>query len=130
MSGHEILHYPFLVTYGEVGVEAAVLVGVIGEGDIALTFTTPPTHGTLVRSGARIHWAAISATKRVVEAVVHCKVAESKRIAEHCRCKSAARRVVEHHVRPTVVEHWHITEINHIVAVAVDVVAVGEQVVD
>lgn len=120
----------FLVTYGEVGVEAAVLVGVVSEGDIALTFTTPPTHGTLVRSGARIYWAAIGATECVVEAVVHRKVAECKRIAEHCRCKSAARRVVEHHVRPTVVEHWHITEINHIVVVAVDVVAVGEQVVD
>lgn len=106
------------------------MVGVIGEGDIALTFTTPPAHGTLVRSGARIYWAAISATKRVVEAVVHRKVAESKRIAEHCRCESAARCVVEHHVRPTVVEHWHITEINHIVAVTVDIVAVGEQVVD
>lgn len=130
MSGREILHYPFLVTYGEVGVEATVLVSVVGEGDVALTFTTPPTHGTLVRSGARIYWAAISATKRIVETVVHRKVAESKRIAEHCRCKSAARCVVEHHVRPTVVEHWHITEINHIVAVAVDIVAVGEQVVD
>lgn len=125
-----MLHYSFLITYGEVGVEPAVLVGVVGEGDIALTFTTPPTHGAFVRSGARIYWATIGATKRIVEAVVHRKVAESKRIAEHCRCKSAARCVVEHHVRPTVVEHWHITEINHIVAVAVDVVAVGEQVVD
>lgn len=95
-----------------------------------MTFTAPPAHGTLVRSGACIYWAAIGATKCVVEAVVHRKVAESKRIAEHCRCKSAARCVVEHHVRPTVVEHWHITEINHIVAVAVDIVAVGEQVVD
>lgn len=95
-----------------------------------MTFTTPPTHGALVRGGACIYWAAIGATKRVVEAVVHRKIAESKRIAKHCRSKSAARCVVEHHVRPTVVEHWHITEINHIVAVAVDVVAVGEQVVD
>lgn len=106
------------------------MAGVIGEGDIALTFTAPPTHGAFVRSGARIYWATIGATKRIVEAVVHRKVAECKRIAEHCRCKSAARCVVEHHVRPTVVEHWHITEINHIVAVAVDIVAVGEQVVD
>lgn len=120
----------FLVTYGEIGVEAAVLVGVVSKGDVALTFTAPPTHGALVRSGARIYWATIGATERVVEAVVHRKVAECKRIAEHSRCKSATRCVVEHHVRPTVVEHWHITEINHIVAVAVDIVAVGEQVVD
>lgn len=130
MSGREILHYPFLITYGEVGVESTILVGVVSEGDIALTFTAPPAHGTLVRGGTRIYWAAIGATECVVEAVVHRKIAESKRIAEHCRCKSAARCVVEHHVRPTVVEHWHITEVNHIVAVAVDIVAVGEQVVD
>ena len=119
-----------LVADGEVGVESAGGIGVVVECYESFSVATPPAHGAFVAIGVCFHRTAVGGAKRAVEAIKHVEVACSKRVAKHSRGESAAGGIVEHHIAPIVVEHGHVAQVNHVVVVAINVVAIGEQVVD
>lgn len=119
-----------LVADGEIGVESAGGIGVVVECYESFSVATPPAHGAFVAIGVCFHRTAVGGAKRAVEAIKHVEVACSKRVAKHGRGKSAAGGIVEHHIAPIVVEHGHVAQVNHVVVVAINVVTVGEQVVD
>ena len=119
-----------LVADGEVGVESAGGIGVVVECYESFSVATPPAHGAFVAIGVCFHRTAVGGAKRTVEAIKHVEVACSKRVAKHGRGKSAAGGIVEHHIAPIVVEHGHVAQVNHVVVVAINVVAIGEKVVD
>ena len=120
----------WLVADGEVGVESAGGIGVVVECYKSFSVATPPAHGAFVAIGVCFHRTAVGGAKRAVEAIKHVEVACSKRVAKHGRGKSAAGGIVEHHIAPIVVEHGHVAQVNHVVVVAINVVAIGEKVVD
>ena len=119
-----------LVADGEVGVESAGGIGVVVERYESFSVATPPAHGAFVAIGVCFYRTAVGGAKRAVEAIKHVEVACSKRVAKHGRGKSAAGGIVEHHIAPIVVEHGHVAQVNHVVVVAINVVAIGEKVVD
>ncbi len=119
-----------LVADGEVGVESAGGIGVVVERYESFSVATPPAHGAFVAIGVCFHRTAVGGAKRAVEAIKHVEVACSKRVAKHGRGESAAGGIVEHHIAPIVVEHGHVAQVNHVVVVAINVVTVGEKVVD
>ena len=119
-----------LVADGEVGVESAGGIGVVVERYESFSVATPPAHGAFVAIGVCFHRTAVGGAKRAVETIKHVEVACSKRVAKHGRGESAAGGIVEHHIAPIVVEHGHVAQVNHVVVVAINVVAVGEKVVD
>ena len=119
-----------LVADGEVGVESAGGIGVVVECYESFSVATPPAHGAFVAIGVCFHRTAVGGAKRAVEAIKHVEVACSKRVAKHGRGESAAGGIVEHHIAPIVVEHGHVAQVNHVVVVAINVVAIGEKVVD
>ena len=119
-----------LVADGEVGVESAGGIGVVVERYESFSVATPPAHGAFVAIGVCFHRTAVGGAKRAVEAIKHVEVACSKRVAKHGRGKSAAGGIVEHHIAPIVVEHGHVAQVNHVIVVAINVVAIGEKVVD
>ena len=119
-----------LVADGEVGVESAGGIGVVVECYESFSVATPPAHGAFVAIGVCFYRTAVGGAKRAVEAIKHVEVACSKRVAKHGRGESAAGGIVEHHIAPIVVEHGHVAQVNHVVVVAINVVTVGEKVVD
>ena len=119
-----------LVADGEVGVESAGGIGVVVECYESFSVATPPAHGAFVAIGVCFHRTAVGGAKRAVEAIKHVEVACSKRVAKHGRGESAAGGIVEHHIAPIVVEHGHVAQVNHVVVVSINVVAIGEKVVD
>ena len=119
-----------LVADGEVGVESAGGIGVVVERYESFSVATPPAHGAFVAIGVCFHRTAVGGAKRAVETIKHVEVACSKRVAKHGRGESAAGGIVEHHIAPIVVEHGHVAQVNHVVVVAINVVAIGEKVVD
>ena len=110
-----------LVADGEIGVESAGGIGVVVECYESFSVATPPAHGAFVAIGVCFHRTAVGGAKRAVEAIKHVEVACSKRVAKHGRGESAAGGIVE---------HGHVAQVNHVVVVAINVVAIGEQVVD
>ena len=116
-----------LVADGEVGVESAGGIGVVVECYESFSVATPPAHGAFVAIGVCFHRTAVGGAKRAVEAIKHVEVACSKRVAKHGRGESAAGGIVEHHIAPIVVEHGHVAQVNHVVVVAINVVAIGER---
>ena len=119
-----------LVADGEVGVESAGGIGVVVECYESFSVATPPAHGAFVAIGVCFYRTAVGGAKRAVEAIKHVEVACSKRVAKHGRGESAAGGIVEHHIAPIIVEHGHVAQVNHVVVVAINVVAIGEKVVD